>query len=338
MGGIELLKRSSDWEKYIQSNKFLVANFTAQWCGPCQIIKPHVDELYNNEKYNKIEIVRIDLDHQQELAAKLDVTSIPTFIFFENGKEVKRVSGANIPVIDEQFAVLAEKANREHGGGRASTGITSAPSKNYVEEVKDKIPKGFELLNGTIYYPDFEAMNALSVSKKGSEVKDLFRTNDCNDKKTTSAVMSDADSQLLFFVPLTHLSKVYSILLKLKSPTKLLDECEAKGGTDFEISKEEADLEAQLPSNIKVWINSHTIMSFEDASISSNTTHSESLKPMEDGWYECRLKFVRFQSVQSLNIFLDGQDEDAHTVIEKVLLVGVNGESLDQGTVQGLEE
>lgn len=337
MAGIELLKRSSDWEKYLSNNKFLVANFTAHWCSPCQVIKPHIDDLYNNDNFKKIEIVRIDLDHQQELAAKLDVTSIPTFIFFEDGKEVKRISGANIPAIDEQFEVLGKKANEEHGGGRASTGVTSAPSSNYVEQVKDKIPKGFELLNGTIYYPDFEALNALSV-EKGGEVKDLFRTNDSDTRKTTNAVMSDADSQVLFFVPFTHLSKVYSILLKVKTPTKLLDECEAKGDTEFEISKEEADQAAQLPSNIKIWINNHTIMSFEDASTSSNTSHSESVEPMEDGWYECRLRFVRFQSVQSLNIFLDGQDEDAHTIIEKILIVGVNGESLDQGTVQGFEE
>lgn len=331
---IQFVKSSKDFEAYLSKNKYLVANFTASWCGPCQQVKPIIDALYTDETNERIEIVRVDLDSQGDLASQYQVTSIPTFIFLENGKEVSRVTGANVPEFMKQFHSMKEKtANDETSSKRVGNGATSASvSTSAWKEIADKIPKGFEILNDSIYFGEFEALNALPLYKgeDDSDVKNLFRL---EYTKETSTVLSDADSQLLFYVPFTNISKVSSILLKLRKTDKI------SSGAEMELDEEDLKNECQDPCLIKVWHNKHSIMSFDDASADTNAPHIEKITETNDElWYECKLKFVRFQNVQSLNILIDGDDEDYHTLLDKVIFIGVNGESKEQAKILKLDD
>jgi thioredoxin 1 len=65
--------------------------FTADWCGPCKKVRPIVEEI-NKESIEKFMI--IDVDTEIDLAKSHNVSSVPTFILFEAGKEVKRSIGA----------------------------------------------------------------------------------------------------------------------------------------------------------------------------------------------------------------------------------------------------
>lgn len=64
--------------------------FTAEWCGPCKKTKPVVEDL----KKEGFQFQMIDADYEQLLVKRFEVKSIPTFILFENEKEIKRITGA----------------------------------------------------------------------------------------------------------------------------------------------------------------------------------------------------------------------------------------------------
>ncbi|WGH27380.1 MAG: thioredoxin [Candidatus Bostrichicola ureolyticus] len=79
-------------KKVIQSNKPVLVYFWADWCGPCKILSPKIDELSN--KYDdKVFIYKINIDNNQKNVNEYLIKSIPTLIFFKNGKEIHRSIG-----------------------------------------------------------------------------------------------------------------------------------------------------------------------------------------------------------------------------------------------------
>ena len=79
-------------EEVLKSNKPVLVDFWAAWCGPCQMVGPVVEEI--SEENPDIKVCKVDIDEFQDLAAKFGVMSIPTLIVFKDGKEVNRTLGA----------------------------------------------------------------------------------------------------------------------------------------------------------------------------------------------------------------------------------------------------
>jgi len=73
------------------SHKLVVVDFFAEWCMPCLMLSPVIEELADNMK--KVKFVKINVDDNQELAGKYGVSSIPCLIIFKDGKDVDRIVG-----------------------------------------------------------------------------------------------------------------------------------------------------------------------------------------------------------------------------------------------------
>ncbi|MEM1282245.1 MAG: thioredoxin [Chlamydiota bacterium] len=80
-----------NFEAEISSGVTLV-DFFADWCGPCRMIAPIVEELAN-EMNGKAKVGKLDIESSQNVTAKYQVTSIPTIILFKDGEEANRVVG-----------------------------------------------------------------------------------------------------------------------------------------------------------------------------------------------------------------------------------------------------
>ncbi|CUM65524.1 uncharacterized protein PRCAT00003170001 [Priceomyces carsonii] len=119
---VQFVRSMKDFDGYLARNNFFVANFTAVWCPPCQAVKPVIDQLFADENgsYSKIGFARVDLDSSPDIASRYRVASIPTFIFFEKGKETSRINGANIAEVVKRLDQMSSKASndppaRRHG-------------------------------------------------------------------------------------------------------------------------------------------------------------------------------------------------------------------------------
>ena len=82
-------------EKVLKSQGLTLVDFFATWCGPCQALAPIIDKISADPSLtSKISIGKLDVDESQDIAAKYGVMSIPTLIFFNNGKEINRIMGS----------------------------------------------------------------------------------------------------------------------------------------------------------------------------------------------------------------------------------------------------
>ncbi|MEK9782773.1 MAG: thioredoxin [Flavobacteriales bacterium] len=81
-------------EVVLQSDKPVMVDFWAAWCGPCRMVGPIIDEL-SNEYDGKAVVGKVDVDANQEFAAKYGVRNIPTVLVFKNGELVGRQVGVS---------------------------------------------------------------------------------------------------------------------------------------------------------------------------------------------------------------------------------------------------
>ncbi len=84
------LNKENFEQEVLKSDKTVLVDFWATWCGPCQMIAPVVE---NIAKEGKVKVGKVNVDDEQELAINYGVMSIPTLIFFKNGNPVKEVVG-----------------------------------------------------------------------------------------------------------------------------------------------------------------------------------------------------------------------------------------------------
>ena len=86
----------------LQSDKPVIVDFWAEWCGPCRMVAPILEEI-SAKHGDKVTIAKLDIDANPEIAQQYQILSIPTMLVFQGGKPVKQVVGAK-----PKAALLAE--------------------------------------------------------------------------------------------------------------------------------------------------------------------------------------------------------------------------------------
>ena len=89
---LKKVKMNSSFDNIINSEKPVLVDFFAAWCGPCKVLGPILKEVKDNLG-DRISIIKIDVDKNQQVASQYQVRGVPTMILFQNGKQLWRQSG-----------------------------------------------------------------------------------------------------------------------------------------------------------------------------------------------------------------------------------------------------
>uniref|UniRef100_UPI00358E88FE thioredoxin-like n=1 Tax=Myxine glutinosa TaxID=7769 RepID=UPI00358E88FE len=106
MAKIQTIANLGQFQKLIAESgaKLVVVMFTAKWCGPCQKIHPKYEEL--SSQHQDVIFCVVDEDAARDVAEHCEITSLPTFVFYKNQAEVKRISGANVQMLKQHVESL----------------------------------------------------------------------------------------------------------------------------------------------------------------------------------------------------------------------------------------
>ncbi|KAL7412899.1 PITH domain-containing protein [Mrakia frigida] len=212
------------------SDKLIVVDFHAVWCGPCKIISPHFVKLSNSILHATF--VKVDVDKVQAIAQKYNVRAMPTFLFLKGGNKIDELKGADV-------AGLTEKVTRHAGPAPRTFASSSGSSSSALDGL-------------TSLRPLFDSREILCLNESSSHpLKPLLSS---SNSSSSNYLESDADEQLLLTVPFLQPTRLRSLVLhtsdeaKAQAPKRVklfvnrpnlgFDEAEGEAPTqEFEISE-----------------------------------------------------------------------------------------------------
>ena len=96
----------SNFDEYLKSNKPMLIDFGADWCGPCRTVAPIIEELYNQYS-QQVNIGKLNIDTSPTIPARYNVRNIPTVLYIKNGEVIdKQVGAASKKVFEDKLKNL----------------------------------------------------------------------------------------------------------------------------------------------------------------------------------------------------------------------------------------
>ena len=267
--------------------------------------------------------VKVDTEKQQEIAQKYGVTALPTFIVFKNNQVLTSVRGADPRKLADTIKTIAAEADKSDSGG---SGESSGGSKwlaldlprGYGDVTDEVDVQGLDLLNAN---SDFGGARALFDQSKPSGLDDKGKSKAAEQSKN-DWVESDTDEQLMLFMPFRATLKVHTVQITSLPQNTSTSE----------------DEPAMRPKTIQIYSNRAHILGFEEAE-DIPATQKIILGPEDwdekTGTAKVELRFVKFQNVTSLVLFVVDGDGDAEKVrIDRLRIIGETGEKRELGKLE----
>ncbi|GAB7349477.1 hypothetical protein MBLNU459_g0189t1 [Dothideomycetes sp. NU459] len=317
------IESPAQFTQLLNSSRVVVADFYADWCGPCKVIAPHYETLSSQlSRPNHITFTKVNVDNQTQIAQTYGITAMPTFMIFKNGKETKRVKGANPKELDAAVRSLAAEASSSSSSADPSSSSSSAGTGTWLGA---SLPRGYgditdsvDALNLDFLNVDVSAGNARSVFVPSAPTALGKSKAKASAQKEKDWIESDTDEQLMLYIPFQSTLKVHTLHITSCPPAD--------------------DDDVMRPRSIKLYTNKSNVLSFDEAE-SLPATQTIELQPSDwdakTGTAKIELRFVKFQNVSSIVIFVaDGEGEGEKTRIDRVRIVGESGEKRAMGKLE----
>jgi PITH domain/Thioredoxin len=275
---------------------------------------------------NLVTFTKVDTEAQKPIAQQFGITALPTFVLFENGKEYTRVQGASPQNLNKLIQRVSQisSGGGESSGGDSGTGawMGAALPRGYTD-VTDQIDiRGLELLNADNEFGSvrtlFETSKPSSLGSAASGKGKSKATGEGNGNGN-DWVESDTDEQLMLFMPFQSTLKVFAIQITSLPPSESDDEIPMR------------------PRRIQLYTNRAHNLGFEEADDMPATQTIELSESdwNKDGTANMELRYVKFQNVSSLVLFVvDGDGDGERTRIDRVRLIGESGAKRDMGKLE----
>ncbi|KAK3990335.1 PITH domain-containing protein [Cladorrhinum sp. PSN332] len=310
----------SQFDGLLKSSKLVVVDFYADWCGPCKQVAPVFEQLSQAlSRESVVTFAKVDTENQKDIAEAYSITSLPTFIVFRNGKVADKVTGANPLKLQAVVKKLTDEvANLQNNGGEGSSGDSGGSWRGVA------LPRGYSDITSQI---EIQRTELLNVDTQTGGVRVLFETSKpstLSKSKTANKdwVESDTDEQLMLFLPFQSMIKLHTIQITSLPPTD--------GGDDD-------DEVPTRPRTIKLFTNRPHNLDFDEAEDMAATQQIElSEKDWNaDGTANIPLRYVKFQSINSLVLFVvDGESDSEKTRLDRIRLIGEAGEKREMGKLE----
>jgi thioredoxin len=149
---------TNQFSQLLSASQIVVADFYADWCGPCKAIAPIYEQLSQQlSRPNHITFTKINTDQQGELAGAYGVTALPTFMIFKNQRRIDTIKGADQRRLSEAVKKLAAEANAA-GDGSASGGFGEADGSS-SHWLGATLPKGYRDITDQVETQGLELLN-----------------------------------------------------------------------------------------------------------------------------------------------------------------------------------
>ena len=253
---------------------------------------------------------------------------MPTFVYFENGKEHTRIQGANqqalLKLIDRWKSIGSSGGEEASGSGSSSDGGNWVGNElpRGMSNITDQVDiKGIEMRNNN---SDFGNARTLIDLSQPSSLKSGKAPATSSGSDSKDWVESDTDPELMIHMPFQSTLKIHSLQITSSAPAAA------------DVDEDDVDDETPMrPKTLKLFINKPNIVGFdEDVEPTQEVTIAEG--DWQGATATVNLRYVKFQKVSTLCIFVvDGDREGGErTRIDRIRIIGESGEKRDMGKLE----
>lgn len=89
---IKIINSTQEFDDLLKENRYVLVDFWATWCAPCRMVAPVIEKIADNYS-DKVVVAKVDVDDQEELAIRYGIQTIPTIIFYKEGKIASKEIG-----------------------------------------------------------------------------------------------------------------------------------------------------------------------------------------------------------------------------------------------------